>query len=141
MDAVVADAAMVSRSIAWLVAGFALLALGMASAGIYGVVNQGVQRRGRERSIRIALGASRGHVAWQVMASSLLFTLIGTTAGLAVAWELSKFVKSLLFGIAGQDSLTFAVTPVVLVLVSILASLIPLYRAMTIDPARSLREG
>lgn len=141
MDAVVADAAMVSRSIAWLVAGFALLALGMASAGIYGVVNQGVQRRGRERSIRIALGASRGHVAWQVMASSLLFTLIGTTAGLVVAWELSKFVKSLLFGIAGQDPLTFAVTPVVLVLVSILASLIPLYRAMTIDPARSLREG
>lgn len=141
MDAVVADAAKVPRSIAWLVAGFAMLALGMASAGIYGVVNQGVQRRGRELSIRIALGASRGHVAWQVMASSLLFTLIGTTAGLAVAWQLSKLVKSLLFGIAGQDPLTFAVTPVVMVLVSILASLIPLYRAMTIDPARSLREG
>jgi ABC-type antimicrobial peptide transport system permease subunit len=72
METIVANAVEAPRSTAWLVGGFALLALGMAAAGIFGVVAHSVLRRTRELGIRIALGATRGAVAWLVIGSSLL---------------------------------------------------------------------
>jgi predicted permease len=141
MEAVVAAAAQAPRSMAWLVGGFALLALGLAAAGTYGVVSHGVLRRTRELGVRLALGAGRGHVAWLVVGSSLRWTLAGTVAGLAAAWALARWIKTLLYGVAEHDLVSFSIPLVVLVAVAILASLIPLYRAVRIDPAKSLREG
>jgi predicted permease len=141
MEAILARAVEAPRSMAWLGGGFALLALGLAAAGTYGVVSHGVLRRTRELGVRLALGASRGHVAWLVVGSSLRCTLVGTTAGLAASWALARWIKALLYGIAEHDLVSFFAPPVVLATVGILASLSPLYRAVRIDPARSLREG
>jgi putative ABC transport system permease protein len=140
MKTVVSNALQAPRSMAWLVGGFALLALGLAAAGIYGVVSHGVIRRTRELGVRLALGAGRGRVAWLVMGSSLRYTLIGTVAGLAASWALARWVRTLLYGVATHDPVTFSIAPVVLVTAAILASLFPMYRAIRIDPAESLRE-
>ncbi len=128
------------RSMAWLVGSFALLALGLAAAGAYGVVSYGVVRRTRELGIRLALGASRARVAWLVIGSSLGCAIAGCGAGLAASWALTRWVRSLLFGIAEHDPASFAIPPVALAAVALLASLIPVLRAIRIDPAASLRE-
>jgi predicted permease len=141
METVVAAAVEAPRSMAWLVGGFALLALGLAAAGIYGVVSHGVLRRTRELGVRIALGASRGRVAWLVVGSSLRYTLVGTIVGLSASWALARWIKTLLYGVAEHDLVSFSLPPVVLAAVAILASLFPMYRAVRIDPAKSLREG
>ena len=141
MEAVVSGAVEAPRSMAWLVGGFAVLALGLAAAGIYGVVSHGVLRRTRELGVRLALGASRGRVAWLVVGSSLRYTLLGTLAGLFVSWALARWIRTLLYGVAEHDLLSFSIPPIVLVTVAILASVFPMYRATRIDPAESLRVG
>jgi ABC-type antimicrobial peptide transport system permease subunit len=113
----------------------------MAAAGIFGVVSHGVLRRTRELGVRLALGAGRGNVAWLVMGSSLRFTMAGALVGIGASWGLARWVKSLLFGVAEHDLVSFGIAPVVLVAVAVLASLLPMWRAVRIDPARSLREG
>jgi predicted lysophospholipase L1 biosynthesis ABC-type transport system permease subunit len=141
MESVVATAASAPRSIAWLVGSLAGLALLMAAAGIYGVVNHSVVRRTKEIGVRIALGASAGNVAWVVGARSAGYTLLGTAIGLGAAWALTKWVKSLLYGIAEHDGMAFAAAPVLLGLAAITACVYPVARALRIDPAQSLREG
>ena len=141
MESVVADAVQAPRSMAWLVAGFALLALILAAAGIYGVVSHAVLRRTRELGVRLALGASRGRIAWLVVGSSLRYTLAGTTLGLLVSWALTRWVRTLLYGVTEHDAIGFSAPPIVLVAIALVASLVPMARAVRIDPARSLREG
>ena len=141
MESVVAGAMQAPRSMAWLVGGFALLALGLAAAGIYGVVSHAVLRRTRELGVRLALGASRGRVAWLVLGSSLRYTMAGAVAGLAVSFALARWIRSLLYGVTEHDLASFAIAPVVLVIVAVIASLFPMYRAVRIDPAQSLRES
>jgi len=141
METVVSGAVEAPRSTAWLVGGFALLALVLAAAGIYGVVSHGVLRRTRELGVRLALGASRRRVAWLVVGASLRYTLVGTLAGLSVSWALVRWIRTLLYGVAEHDVLSFSIPPLVLAMIAILASLFPMYRAVRLDPARSLREG
>jgi len=129
------------RSLAWLVGGFALLALTLAAIGIYGVVSQGVLRRTRELGIRIALGATRPNVAWLVLRANLGATLAGIVLGLAAAWMTARWISSLLYGIAAHDWPSFSAPGAVLLLMALLASLPPLWRATRIDPARALRES
>ena len=141
MARLVSGAVAAPRSLAWLVGGFALLALTLAAAGIYGVVSHGVLRRTREMGVRLALGASPGGVAWLVVASSLRQVVVGTAIGLAASWALARWMESLLYGVAGHDAVSFSLPPAVLIAVALLASLLPMVRAARIDPARSLREG
>jgi putative ABC transport system permease protein len=141
MDTVVVRAIEAPRSMAWLVGGFALLALGLAAAGIYGVVSHGVLRRTRELGVRLALGASRIRIAWLVVGSSLRHILVGTIVGLSASWALTRWIATLLYGVAEHDLASFSLPPVVLLAVGILASLFPMHRAVRIDPAESLREG
>ena len=141
METIVSDAVEAPRSMAWLVGAFALLALSLAAAGIYGVVSHAVIRRTREMGVRLALGAGRGHLAWIVMASTLRSTLAGTLAGLAISWALARVTRTLLFGVVEHDAVSFSAAPVVLTLVAILAGVFPMYRATRVDPAQSLREG
>jgi len=140
METVVAGATRTPRSTARLVGGFALLAIGLAAAGIYGVVSHSVIRRTRELGVRLALGASRKSIAWLVMGSSLCYTMVGAFTGLFASWALARWISTLLYGIAEHDPVSFLAAPVVLVVVAILASLVPMYRALRIDPAISLRE-
>jgi ABC-type antimicrobial peptide transport system permease subunit len=141
MATVVSSAAAAPRSLAWLVGGFASIALILAAAGIYGVVSHGVSRRTRELGVRLALGASPGKVAWLVAQSSLRQTIAGTAVGLAASWAMARWIASLLYGVGGHDALSFLAPPVALVGVGLMASLLPMIRAARIDPAISLREG
>jgi len=141
MDTVVSAAMEAPRSLAWLVGGFALLSLTLAAAGIYGVVSHGVERRTRELGVRLALGASPANVAWLVVGASLREVVSGALIGLAVSWALGRWMQSLLYGIGGHDPVSFSLPPVILIGVGLAASLLPMFRATRIDPARSLREG
>jgi len=129
------------RALAWLVGGFALLAVMLAAAGVYGVVSHGVLRRTREIGIRLALGAGPDSAGWLVMASGLRQVAAGTAVGLAAAWVLVRWMESLLFGVGSHDLLSFSLPPAVLIAVALLASLLPMLRAARIDPAKLLREG
>lgn len=140
METVVAEAVHAPRSTAWLVGGFALLALVLAVAGIYGVVSHRVLRRTRELGVRLALGASRGNIAWLVMGSSLEYTLLGTAVGLGASWAMARWIRTLLYGVAPHDAVSFSIAPAVLVAAAVVASLVPMYRAIRIDPAESLRQ-
>jgi len=141
METVVSGAVAAPRSLAWLVGGFALLAMTLAAAGVYGVVSHGVLRRTREIGIRLALGASPTSAGWLVMASSLWQVALGTSLGLAAAWVLARWMESLLYGVSSHDVVSFSLPPAVLITVAFLASLPPMVRAARIDPAKSLREG
>jgi putative ABC transport system permease protein len=120
---------------------FAALALGMAAAGIYGVVSHSVLRRTREIGVRLALGSGRGRVAWLVLSGGLRSTLIGILLGTAASWGMARWIRTLLFEVPEHDPLSFGMAPAVLVLVAICAGLLPAWRAMRIDPSHSLREG
>ncbi|MBY0507186.1 MAG: ABC transporter permease [Bryobacteraceae bacterium] len=140
LEAVVTSATRAPRSLAWLVTGFALLALAMAAIGIYGVVSQAITRRTRELGIRLALGASRGQMASLVLRDGLGATLLGIASGLGAAWLLARGIASLLYGVETHDFASFLAPGFVLLGVAVLASAGPLWRAWHIDPARALRE-
>jgi len=141
MESVVAAAVQAPRSTASLIGGFALLALMLAAAGIYGVVSHGVLRRTRELGLRLALGASRRRVAWLVIGSSLRYTFVGSMVGLAASWVLARWIKTLLYGVGEHDLASFSIAPVLLLTVAMIAVARPVLRALRIDPAESLREG
>lgn len=141
MERVVARAVETPRSTAWLVGGFALLALGMAAAGIYGVVNHGVVRRTKELGVRMALGAGRGHVAALVLGSSIRSVAVGIGVGLVASWAMSRLIRSLLYGVGEHDLLSYLAGSLLLLAVAVAASATPVIRAIRIDPAVSLREG
>ena len=118
---------------------FAVMALILASLGVYGVISHGVAQRTRELGVRMALGASRREVASLILSQGSRLASIGITIGLIAAFALRGVVKQLLYGIQPSDPLTFTVVPIVLVLVALLASLIPALRATRVDPAVAMR--
>lgn len=118
---------------------FSLLALVMASIGIYGVMNYLVIQRTREFGIRLSLGATPSAVLRLVLRRAALLIGAGTCLGLAGSVLLVRFITTLLFGTAALDPLTFAAVPTLLALVALAASYIPARRATRIDPIVALR--
>ena len=127
------------KSIAALATIFGMIALLMASIGLYGVMSYSVSQRTREVGIRIALGASSGSVVKLVLREGSVLVGVGIALGLAAAILVSRFLESLLFGVSSTDPLTFLIIPAVLVLVSFLASYLPARRAAQVDPMVALR--
>jgi putative ABC transport system permease protein len=136
---------LLSRSVAeprfrtTILATFSLLALVMASIGIYGVMNYLVIQRTREFGIRLSLGATRGDLLQVVIVRAAGLTSLGICLGLGGALLLARFIAKLLFQTPPLDGWTFAVIPVVLALVALLASYLPARRAMQVDPMVALR--
>ncbi len=128
------------RSTAWLLALFAGLGLVLGVAGVYGVISHRAAQRTREIGIRIALGASAGRVAGMIVLETLAVSAAGAGLGVVAAFGLSRFLRSLLFGIGTNDSLTLLVCPAVLMVAAMLAAAIPGVRASRTDPAVTLRE-
>lgn len=122
-----------------LVGVFALLALGLAVVGIYGVTAYTVQQRTQEIGVRVALGADRRHVLSMVLAETGVMTTIGIVLGLAGAFAFTRVLGSLLYQVSVTDRATFVVTTAVLAGAALLAALIPALRAARIDPVRALR--
>jgi putative ABC transport system permease protein len=122
-----------------VVAGFAFLALILASIGLYGVVSYAVSRRAKEVGIRISLGAEPGSVVWMLTTGGLKLVAVGGVLGLMAAAALSQLLSRLLYGVPPLDLLTFSVVPAVFTVVAFAASWIPARRVTSIDPVGALR--
>ncbi|MGE0812359.1 MAG: ADOP family duplicated permease [Vicinamibacterales bacterium] len=123
----------------WLLAGFSLVALLLASVGIYSVLAFGVRQRAREIGIRLALGASAGTVLRMVILDGLRPTIAGAVAGVLAAAALVRALGSLLYGVSPYDPATFGIVTGAVLAVGVLATAIPAYRASRVDPAMTLR--
>jgi putative ABC transport system permease protein len=118
---------------------FAVVALVLASIGLYGVVAHGVTERTHEIGVRMALGADRRHVIALVVRQGLSMALLGTAVGVAAALALSRTIQSLLFGVAPTDPTTFAAVIAMLLGVAAIACYVPAWRATHVDPTQALR--
>lgn len=118
---------------------FAVIALLLASIGIYGVMSYSVTERTHEIGIRMALGAGQADVLGFVIKQGLTLTMIGLAIGVAVSLALTRLMESLLFGVSSTDPLTFVVISLLLAIVSIFATYLPARRATRVDPMIALR--
>jgi putative ABC transport system permease protein len=134
------DAALAQeRLIAMLSGFFGALALLLAAIGLYGITAYAVVRRRAEIGIRLALGATPGAVVRGVLSQTGAVVIAGIALGGLASWWASRFVSSLLFGLAPTDPATIAGAMLVLAAVSAIAGWIPARRAATIEPAEALR--
>jgi len=118
---------------------FALLALFVASIGLYGVMSYLVGQRTREFGVRMAIGASRAAVLRLVLEEAARLVAIGIALGLIGAALLARLIASLLFNVAPFDAATLAAVSILLAAVALAASYIPARRAAQADPMDSLR--
>ena len=120
---------------------FAGLGLLLASLGIYGVISYSVTQRTQEIGIRMALGASRWNVQFDVMWKTLRLVLLGMVVGLSLSLAASRLVAALLFGTAASDPKTFFAVALLLLAVALLAEYLPAWRASRINPMIALRNN
>ena len=118
---------------------FAGIAVALASVGLYGVLAYSVAQRTREIGIRVALGATRGRVAATILRQGMALAIFGALAGLVAARWGAKLIGSQLYGIQQTDPLSFALGGGVLVAVAALACLVPVRRAVRVDPLAAIR--
>jgi predicted permease len=139
MDERIADAASGIRFNATLLGFFGLVALTLAAVGVYGVIAYSVAERTHEIGIRMALGASRRDVAGMVMTQGTVMTAAGLGLGLAGAVFATRYLTSLLYGIAPRDPSTLGGAAAMLGVVALVACYLPARRAMRVDPMVALR--
>ncbi|HEU4874766.1 MAG TPA: ABC transporter permease [Pyrinomonadaceae bacterium] len=122
-----------------LVGLFGILALLLAGVGIYGVIAYSVTQRTREIGIRVALGASRSSILSWVLKQGMVLTVAGIAVGLLGAFLLTRLLRSLLFGIAPTDIVTYGALAILLTVVALIACYVPARRATKVDPLVALR--
>jgi len=127
------------RAVAQLSAVFGLLAVLLASIGIYGVTTYGTSRRTSEFGVRMALGAERRHVLWLVLGETARLGFTGVVIGLLLAMAAGRFVSSLLFGVTPYDPPAILVAAAAMIAVALVAGYVPALRATRIDPLLALR--
>ncbi len=118
---------------------FGLLALTLTAVGLYGVMSYTIAQRTRELGIRMALGAQKGAVMRLVIGQGMRLTLIGVALGVGVAAASMQLIASRLYNVKTADPLTFAVTVLLLIAVTLLACWVPARRATKVDPLVALR--
>jgi putative ABC transport system permease protein len=139
LDDLVAASAAARRLALLLFEAFALAALVLAAAGIYGVLAAGVAERTREIGVRAALGASRADILTLVVRQAMTLTGVGVAVGVAAAGVLTRAITAMLFGISALDPITYASVVVLLTAVAAMAAGVPVWRAVRVDPATTLR--
>jgi hypothetical protein len=133
------QAAYLHRSAAWVVAGFAALALLLGTIGLYGVIAYSVGQRTREIGVRMALGAQRSSVYQLILKEACWLTALGVVAGILCSVVVANLLRSLLFAVSPWDITTLLSVGFVLAASTLVASYIPARRAASIDPAEALR--
>jgi len=140
MDDIVYNQSMLAQRFSMTLLGaFAIVALLLASVGIYGVVSYIVVQRTHEIGIRVALGAQQSDVLRGVVGAGARMALIGVGIGIAAALALTRLMANLLYGVSATDPATFFSVAVLLTLVALAACYIPARRAMRVDPIVALR--
>jgi predicted permease len=129
------------RFSAELAVAFAVLALLLASVGIYGLLAYLVGQRSQEIGVRIALGAQRSHILRLILIQGALLAGVGVCVGLTLAAITAPMIAALLYGIHAIDPIVFLAVPLILLAVSFAASYIPALRAANVSPIVALREG
>jgi predicted permease len=127
------------RMVALLAGFFGMLTLVLSAIGMYGLLNYSVIRRKREIGVRMALGASRRGVVRLVIREAMWMVLPGITLGAVGAWAISRFVRSLLFGVKPLDPWVLAASASVLLATAVIACLLPARRAAAVHPMEALR--
>ena len=127
------------RALAMLSVAFGLLAVVLASVGLYGVMAFQVSARTREIGVRMALGASRAQVIRMVVGQGLTLVILGVAIGVPLAIAGARSLRALLYGVTPFDPLTLAASSVVLVAVGVVASLLPSRNAARVDPLIAIR--
>ncbi len=139
MDDVIAAASARPRFLTIILGLFSILALVLATVGIYGVISYSVEQRTSEFGIKIALGAEPRRLLLQVIGQGLLLGVVGVVAGVLSSLLLTRFLEGMLFGVSRFDLSAFLGTGAVLVAAAILASFLPAFRAMSVEPIKALR--
>jgi putative ABC transport system permease protein len=139
MDQVLADTMVVQRFSTSLLGVFAMIALVLAAAGIYGVISYSVSQRTHEIGIRMALGAEQRDILKLVVGQGMMPALIGLSIGVAGAIGLTRFMSSLVFNVSVTDPITFGVIGFLLLLVAVTACYLPARRAASVDPMNALK--
>jgi predicted permease len=127
------------RAYSWLFGIFALLAVILAAAGVYGVTSYVVSQRTREIGIRMALGALPAQILGQVLRAGMVLVGIGVALGIAGALLSDRFLKSLLFNGGGRDPFTYVAVVAGVAAVGLLANVVPARRAASLNPMQTLR--
>ena len=118
---------------------FGLLALLLASIGLYGTLAYSVVRRTNEIGIRMALGAQHPQVLWMVLRESVVLVILGLSIGLPLALAATRWIKSFLFGVSTMDPLGISAAVFLMAAVSLFAGYLPARRATQVDPMTALR--
>jgi ABC-type antimicrobial peptide transport system permease subunit len=139
MDEIVSQSVAPRRFSMMLLSVFAVVALVLASIGIYGMMSYSVAQRTREIGLRMTLGAQPGNVLRLVIAQAMRLTIVGVGLGLIAAFALTRTMSTLLFGVSATDPLTFVSLSLLLALVALLACWMPARRATKVDPLVALR--
>jgi putative ABC transport system permease protein len=138
----VLDGKLTSQRFSALLLGiFAGVALLLVAVGIYSLLSYIVRGRSREIGIRTALGARTSDVLRLVIVEGMSPALVGVAAGTIAALAAAKVMNTLVFGVSASDPLTLAAVGATLALVALMASLVPAYRALRLDPVKVLRAG
>jgi len=128
------------RLIYGMFATFALVALLLAAAGLYGVMSYSVAQRTQEFGVRLALGARGGDVVRLVVRQGFTLFVVGAALGLLGGFALANAIANVLFGVGPADPLTYGGVTALLAVVALLASYVPARRAVALDPIRTLRQ-
>lgn len=139
LESLVTESTQQSRSMMWLFACFAGVALLLSAIGAYGVVSYSTAQRTFEIGIRMALGATKGRIFAMVLRQSLLLVLAGLLTGIAASLALGRMLTAFLYGITAADPLTYLAVCALLIAIAVVAGFVPARRAASVDPLKALR--
>jgi putative ABC transport system permease protein len=139
VDQLIADTLRERRFHLVLIGSLSAVALVLSIIGIYGLIRFATQRRQAEIGVRMALGARRGDVTWMIVREALRFAVPGVALGIAASLVLTRFLRSMLYGVTPADPATFAQLAALMLAIAAASASVPAWRAASTDPMRVLR--